>query len=177
MDTRNGKQMMGDRLKHYMEKAELSVPKLESILEAKPRRSYIYKILEGTANFSINIYEKLLKTCNNVTLAECLRSLRDESGIPPDCADLYEKLDAIVAAKHLGEEFARQVEGIRVNLEAIELTVRLMKDRLEPHHPNEKSQKKTRAQPSPTQGEGDGTQGWDGARTAPRKHDKRKRAK
>jgi len=129
MDT-DGKQIMGARLRHYRESAGLSILDVET--RTKIRRSHLYRIEAGKANFSIDVFEKLLKACG-VTLEEFLAGLRT-SEIPSDVDDLYQMLDIIVGGK-----IPRQIEGIRVNLEAIsEKVLRLIKARASPHHPDER---------------------------------------
>jgi transcriptional regulator with XRE-family HTH domain len=118
MDTLEGKQMMAARLKYYMDSAHISVPELEK--QTKIYRSHLYKILEGKANFSIDLFEKLLKACG-VTLAEFLTGMHaaeDRAQQDESIAALYRMLDMIVKSR-----ITRQIEGTRVQLENASLNV------------------------------------------------------
>lgn len=137
-----GKQIMGLRLKQYRESLGLSIPELEA--KVKIRRSYLYKIEAGTANFGIDLFEKILGKCG-VTLAEYLAGLRTapESS---DHEDLYQMLDSVVRSK-----IPRQIEGVRILLEAVSLNVNRLLKAQDPSTPSAKpAPAKARLSPSKT---------------------------
>jgi len=139
---------MGNRLKSYREGASLSVISVAEAL--KIHRSTINGIESGKINFSINLFAKLLSHYGT-DLGEFLRGFQ-MSDIPDEDLACHDMLNQI-----LRSGIKEQVQGIRINLEAIsEKVARLLK---------------ARDSPNPAMGEGkDSTVGSAAGRRQKQKH-------
>ncbi len=115
------RKLFGKRLTLYRESAGLSVAELAQ--KAKTARQVIYDIENGSKNYTIDKFVRLLNACG-ISVEEFLRG---SSGESEEFQDLYYMLRAIIKSGNKD-----LIHGIRISLDAVSEKAR----RLRRENPN-----------------------------------------
>lgn len=130
MNTKDGKALLGERLKWYREHvAEISI--LELARKTETARQIIYDIEKGEYNFSIDAFEKILAGCG-VSIEQLLRGM-----VPEDVNPAHEKFHAMLRTI-LDADDPELTVGIKINLEAISEKAARLKRARPPGHSEHK---------------------------------------
>lgn len=119
---------LGAKLKQYREGAQISVNELAKSVDVG--RQYVYLVENGKANFTIDSYVQMLRTCG-VSFQEVLAGLHT-SDIPAEHQPYHRSLSRI-----LNSGAGDAIQGIRASLTAFaEQAIRLQKARGQPNPPS-----------------------------------------